>query len=265
MKVRNYRSLARRRWRRFRLRTYLFVGLAGLIAGGLVYFILFSTFFRARVITVAGNLTALDEPTIIAMLELKNRDSWLGSLLDEKHLLRWRENTTIRHPLIKSVSVRRDFFTRTILIKIEERIRAGIWCYAAVAATDPAACYWHDAAGIILGPAPETAGALLTQINDDRSARPAIGATVIEPRYFAILSHILAELGKNSLHFNSFRLDQAHQELSAITETGTRIVFSLRFKPTPPVFEFLKKLIDEKQLAKLNYVDLTVENRIYTK
>jgi cell division septal protein FtsQ len=265
MKVKNYRSPRRSFWRRIRFRTYLYSILAVLVGGGLTYGMFFSSGFYVHRISVVGDFTALDEPTIITLLEVKNQESWLAPILSERHILLWSEKTILDHPLIKSLKIRRNILARTVRVTVEERVRTGVWCYAAVSDTDLPACYWHDVEGIILGPAPKTTGALLIQINDNLTSQPEPGSMAIEPGYFQVIKTILAALEKNSIRFTAFDLDRDHQELSANTETGTQITFSLRFNPGDQVFEFLKKLIDEKQLARLSYIDLTVENRIYTK
>ena len=68
----------------------------------------------------------------------------------------------------------------------------------------------------------------------------------------------------NNLAVQRYLIQNDLQELHALTATNTEIRFSLRFDPDNG-FSALLSFLVKNNLKNVNYIDLTVENRMYVR
>jgi cell division septal protein FtsQ len=248
----------RKKRRSSRAKFYLLVLLAFLILFGLYYMISYSDIFAVEKIKVEGDLNYFSENSLMEIIEAELLEKKLAQFLGIDNIFSWDENLVLAHPFLESLSIESNIFKREILIRVVERSRFGIWCYSGE-------CYWFNEDGLVLERAPQTTGALVIQINDTEVRPPAPGTLVAPENFYRIVKSILTKLEARSIKFPVFTLNRSRQEFIAETEKKTDIIFSLRFDPETRIFDFLSTLIAENQIDQLEYVDLTVENRIYTK
>jgi len=263
--MRKYR-IGRKRRRRFRrqFKFYIFLLLFIALVYGAYYSVAESGVFNVTQIKIVGELKHFTREGIISETRAALANSRTAKFLGPENVFTWDPQLKLDDPFLKKFELDRSIFSRKIIINIEEREPFGIWCFEG-GADRLRQCYWFDRDGIALGSAPQTAGALIIQINDTEPVQPKLGRRVVAEDFFRVVSGILDILRRQPIRFSSYTLNRSRQELTAQTETGTRIVFSLRFDPSDQILTFLNSLISSGQLDKLRYVDLTVKNRIYTK
>lgn len=242
---------------RARLRVFLWcVAISGL-AAGLVYVSVYSPVFRVQNVRVEGVSQLTPESALNVVKPLVFHTAllkWLG----ERNMLAWQERQ-IRVPTsgILMASIDRNIFTRSVVISIEERKQAGIWCFRE-------SCFWFDQEGVLFEPAPYTEGGLVAQIEENRPEPIPLGEKIIEDRFLDTLLKLAADLPKMNFAIEKMTFDRELQELSVATFNGPRILFSVRFDPDQNL-NGVQNLRSTLNFSELEYVDLRVENRIFYK
>lgn len=132
-----------------------------------------------------------------------------------------------------------------------------IWCGPS--------CYWISQDGIVIEPAPDTEGSAIIKILDVRESALVPNAPVLEERFLANAMKILLRAGQLPVRLYEYRFDGRLQELAAIGANGEKFIFSVRFEATEKLFASLAEVISKNNLKNFEYIDLTVENRIYLK
>lgn len=132
-----------------------------------------------------------------------------------------------------------------------------IWC-----ALD---CAWIDRRGIASEPAPLTEGSSITVIRNQDGGNLVTGALVIQERFIKPVVSIIDGIANLPIRVKEYSFNTKLQELTAIGVNGDKFVFSVRFEPTEKLFASLAEVIAKNNLKNFEYIDLTVENRIYLK
>lgn len=233
----------RRYYRRLRMKLYCYAGLLTLLVVGALYLFLNLPFLHIKKFDVAGSA---DFDQIRGEL-LKGS---LARFLGFQNFFSWPNE-------ISGLKVEKDFLTGTLRIVPAPADHFAIWC-----GKD---CYWVDRSGQLIEKAPDTEGSAIPKITDQSEQSLKISAPVMPIEAFANLTKIVDGLNQLSLGISDYQFNARLQELRATTVRDEKLIFSLRFTPSAKLFSYLKELIDSGKLHTAEYLDFTVENRIYLK
>ncbi len=232
-----------RYYRKFRIKLYCYAGLLMFLGLGISYAFLNFQFFRIKEFDVSGSAD-LEE----IRGELLRGD--LARFLGFFNFLSWPST-------VSGFKVEKDFLTGTLRIVAGVADRFAIWC-----GKD---CYWVNRAGQLIEKAPDTEGSAIPKIMDASGKNIKIGDSVMAADIFENVEKIMAGLNQLSWGVRDYRFDPRLQELTAFGARGEKLIFSVRFAPSAKIFSYLQDLISSGKLRTSEYVDFTVENRIYLK
>ncbi len=238
----------RRHYRKLRIRFYLASGLLIVATAGLVYGLFNVPFLHIKKFEVSGSA---DFEEIRGELLRGNLAQFLGF----KNFLAWPSQ-------VAGFNVEKDLLTGTLRIIAGIADRFAIWCYQRDSDNQ---CYWINRTGQILEKAPDTEGAAIPKILDSSGKVNRIGAWVISVDFFDNVEKILSGLDRLSVGVREYFYDAKLQELVAKGARGERLIFSVRFAPSEKLFSYIREMNDSGKLRSAEYVDFTVENRIYIK
>jgi len=229
---------------------------------GVVYLIIYSPLLQIKNINsvvLEGDIRNFNE--IISDLNFFfAARSRIASILGAGNILIWEnqaEDFLKYQPAISSLTIRKDYFKRTVDINIEGRKKFGVFCSIIE-------CWWFDKKGVVFEKASRIEGEIIYNINDLSNRKLEIGERILPQNFFdnAIkIFEVMEEIGFNirTLNIDDLELQEAHIESLLIP----KIYFSLRFAPkfNNDIFKNFKEI----GLQKIEYIDLRVENRIYYK
>lgn len=263
----------RKKRRRFTVVASILLFLIVVLIGGGAYLFFYTDAFYFTHIEITG-LKSLKKEDILT----KNKISFF-------------EAVDLNKPLIRTSKTKRDYISKKLTITIEEREPYAIWCRSvpqisialtapvAEAATSsasstnssaessnlgtPSSCYWFDKDGFIFAEAPETEGVLIRSIHDVSLREVHVGEYVLPDDPRAILFKIFGFVDAVDIQVGRFELESLDkQEVTAFTEAGPVIYFSLRLDPSFAI-EPVRSL--KATLPTLKYVDLRSENKVFYK
>ncbi len=243
-----------RRYRNLRIKIYLWAGLVLLAAILTVYSIFKLPFLQIQKIEISGRID-------LEALQAEVFKNKLAQFLGIDNFLSWPKE-------IGGVLIEKDYFTGTLKGITDSPERFIIWCPSAGSGQAPSGaseCYWVNRSGIAVETAPDTEGSAIPKVKDSRETALLEGKHVLSKNLFSNLAKIIDGFAKLPVSIADFNFDDRLQELTANGARGERIIFSLRFAPSERAFSYLKDLISSGKLRASEYVDLTVENRIYLK
>jgi len=208
----------------------------------LTYILFFSPVFKIRHIGVNNN----EE---VSLDQIKDNFSYGNIFL--------RSNNSIKHkllekiPKIASIEIKKNFFKRSIVLKIQERQRLGIVCNST--------CFYIDKQGVVFENAPQTSGSLILLINDYTNRDFNINKNVFDKKIIdsilEIKEYLLAETNIKALNFNVEIFPIT--EIKVIVNEGWYILFDLERDIKKQLLS-LKAVLQEKiqQRDNLEYIDL---------
>ncbi|MEK7653831.1 MAG: hypothetical protein AAB345_00930 [Patescibacteria group bacterium] len=238
----------RRHYRGLRIKLYFASGLLIAAVVGLVYGLLNIPFLHIQKFEVSGSA---DFEEIRGELLKGNLARFLGF----QNFLAWPSK-------VAGFNVEKDLLTGTLRIIAGIADRFAIWCYQQESGSQ---CYWINRTGQILEKAPDTEGAAIPKIIDLAGKVSRIGAWVIPIDFFDNVEKIVAGLDRLSVGVREYSYDQKLQELVAGGARGERLIFSVRFTPSEKLFSYIQEMNVSGKLRAAEYLDFTVENRIYLK
>lgn len=243
MRIFNSPAQRRRHYRRFRIRIYFlasFVLLLGILS---LFTILKLPTFQIKKFEISGPIT-------FGEARGKIFSNFFTKILGHTNFFSWPEE-------IGKIKIEKDYLAGVLKITSPELERFAIWCGDS--------CFWIDSVGVAIEPAPDTEGSAIFKIQSNQQESIAIGKSVISETVFAVISEILTGLKNTPVAIEEISLDAKLQELIILTAKKTKLFFSYRFIPSTQVFEYISEIAQSGKLAKLKYVDFTVEHRIYEK
>ncbi len=225
-----------------------------------------SPLFKFKELRIEGNETVQKEDILMLYQSNMFRDSFFRYLLGYRNFLVWPEELTPEElrqfPVIKRAATEKDYGRGLLLIKVEERKAAGIWCGMQ---TELPRCFWFDDEGVLFDKAPLVEGNLIRAVRDYASAEIYLGARVLGKEQITNLLSVFQVFARTGLSVKEISLsDLGLQELTITTYEGPELYFSLRFKAddAAQVLDFL----DQKpNFRKFEYVDFRVKDRVYYK
>jgi hypothetical protein len=201
------------------------------------------------------------------------RDSRLAHLFGRDHFFVWPsaidEHDLGNLPNVRTLTLEKNYRTRTVRVRIEEREPFGIWCLRKRA---PVECFWFEYDGTVFEPAPEAEGKLIRVVSDHVNEKLAFGEKILPAHFLPTLRAVLDFLLLSPLAVREVRYeDPALQEVRATMFEGPELYFSLRFSPEG-AFGVVGSLLEKDRAGtlsprfnELQYIDFRVENRAYYK
>jgi hypothetical protein len=247
----------------FRLKACGFFVLFLIMVFGGIYLFFYSDFFRIKNISEEFS-DGSSAPSLAEDLNVFfSSGSELASRLGLNSILNWKNGEVpgeflAKYPEIEKISVKKNYWGRTVEVLAQKREKFGIWCLANK-------CFWFDKNGIAFGESPEMEGGLIRKVSDFSGREVKEGDSILESRFAGNLIKIFGVLESAGLGY-SLKLDNIElQEITAVPAQNNlpEIYFSLRFDPSFGLTALEK--LKEKNLANLSYIDLRVENRAYYK
>lgn len=232
-----------------------------LVLGGAFYGVVKAPFFTIQGVDVVGvEEAALREKVLAVAEESIAADAW-GRFLGSRHYLAWPHILAVDDPQIALAEIDKQLFERRIQIIVTRRAPYAIWCFDG----SEMACVWVDEEGIVLRDAPEPNGSLILSFYDLREASPRYGIHVIEPELFSRIRQFGEALKSLSLSVERMVLDTFREELRVETSGGSYILFSLLTEIPAEAVRVLGTFLERNSFERIEYIDLTVENKIYVK
>ncbi len=276
------------RKRAHRRRAFFYIAaliLYGVLLAG-AWLVLRSQFFAVRDIEIRGNVH-VNGSDILALVEGPGFSrSRLARLLGIRNMLAWPSSVssdTLKFiPQLESLTLEKNYGTRSILIRVTERTPTGIWCFEqtqtsvvgtqANATSSPAQisapneCFWFDENGTIYKRSFDAEGGLITVVHDySQNGLGFFSPVLPRPEFIANLLGIFRVLAASGLSAKEIRLnDVSLQEIEVDTYEGPALYFSVRF-PADNDLPVIKSLETGGGFSKLHYIDFRVENRAYYK
>lgn len=267
-----------RQWLKFRIKSYAVV--AGLILTAVFgfYTTLNWQFLKITDIQVTG-LDTEKKDDFLRKLEpiiFKNK---ISGILGLENYFSWPKEISglalmsLQQPNLDfaSITINKDLFKHQITVDMHKRQRLGIICEnnSADSAISPRLsvtnCWWFDDTdGLLMSEAPFADGQMFFRINETGMVNLALGQLILPESLFINLKIILEILKDLNIAIADMRLDRALEELTIASTGHFRLIFSLRFDPSA-VIGSVKDLLVKTPAEKIDYIDLTVENKIYLK
>ena len=233
-----------------------------LISGAIILifiFILSAVFYlpwlHFKKVNVLGNLH-IQESELFQKLLIANLDNQFAKYLGYTNMLIWN-NTNIKEPLVKKITIQRNWLDRTIDIKVEERERYAAWCLER-------SCFWITEDGYALEKSPKSEGQLVNIINSNQEINLKPGEKVLPIEEIAYLKIILDKISSLNISMLNIDYDDKTLELTIKTNAGSKLLFSLYFNPLLTI-STLGEIILKQKLSLLEYIDFRTENKVYYK
>lgn len=249
---------------------------------GVIFAIQRSSLFRVRSLTVEGVSDAYGQQILGNLDAFSKQHSLLFRFLGDRNMIAWGGNEEAfieANPDIKEMHIEKEYFSRTILIKVIGREKFGVWCHqgngpsqdsgdaSSTAGTlstgdSSEACYWFDGEGVLFAKAPLIRSELFNRVFDSTGRSLGLRDKVMPDRLFQNLIRIFKLLEVAQVNTKTVALsDLALEQVEADSVSDPVIIFSLRFDPSFSLsaIDALKK---SGAWTKLHYANLTVENKV---
>lgn len=196
-----------------------------------------------------------------------------------------------RLPALRSVQASKNILKRRLLVAVEERTYAGIWCTRGeretthsasstitVTVTSTAAdsagrqlpshgpCFLMDAKGVLYDMAPESTGILQLRLVGSTPQDPQLGATAVNGQTLAWIARAKEALEKQfSIRTTVFELRDPADAI-AHTSAGWPILFDTA-RPLESALSALRQALAaiDQSVRTIEYLDLRIEGRVYYK
>lgn len=245
---------SRKVWIRVKIGIGVVLGVA--FIGGVVYGIYFSPLATDFSLHVEGtDAITVDDFNAIGPMVLSFRLSKniLFLKTEEAQLYLLKKN-----PHLASVVVEKNIIRRAVTIHAQERKREMVWCVSS-------ACYWVDATGVAFEEAPDIEGLLLVNVHDATRDSMTRGEKVIDSDNVIRIVDFVSALNDRAIPWMRVELKSKESyEAWVLLEQQTVIRISLRTM-SQELIEAFFEVLRSIDIAKVDYFDLTVENRIYYK
>ena len=226
-----------------------------------------SGLFHVQSITVEGTRLLKHEQFVAQFRTQLIGSSAFQAFLGPQNILFWVAGSDdvssfspVLFPQARSFHVETSLFSRTVLIRVEERPFAGIWCSVRES------CYAFDDGGILFAPVPSAAGSLFLTITDRNEDRIGILGLpfLTNPEWIGNVLTILRVVRDEGIGIAGVSiLDREIREWELRTDSRVTFRFDLAFIPDhfPAVLRELKSRFSGNSLL----LDFRVPRRVYYK
>lgn len=255
------------RWFKFRLKCYGFLALTALVAIGVIYAVKETKFLKVQQFEISG-INAEDSRKFLAELTPRIFKNPLARFLGVENYFSWPSQLDFSDSDIASLDIKKDFINRKVTITLKERKRLGIWCqrFFPEAGAENSKCLWFDEQdGALLGEASDARGQIVPVIWEAISNDGDASSVFMSEISFGNFKKIIEGARSLNLILKNAEYKRDLEELRLITREGAELIFSLRFDPLESVFPAFAKLLETNPLVRVNYINMTVENKIYLK
>ncbi len=257
---------ARARCRRRRWFLALATAGAGLVLILFFAFLVRAPLFRVRQVEISGNEeTGREEVISFLESEVLKGGGW-RTYLGASHLLAWPDSIPAESladlPMLKRVTIVKDWLNKKVSITVEERKVFGIWCQD----TEDTRCFWFDEDGTLLSPSPQVSGSLILMVRDASGAELSAGSKMLPAAEISNAFSVFRVLRESGVGVREIRVeDRSLAEMKVRLENGPALYFSLRF-PADNALAVLRSLDSQSsEFMGIQYIDFRVENRAYYK
>lgn len=241
--------------RALRIKIYFAFLLLALLVFVFYYLITHSSVFKIKNILIENNKFLTNEEILIS-LKQKVLSTFFGGQAGFENILAWPSGEIkISDPAILNIDIEKEWWKREVLVKVNERERFAIWCNS-----QANNCYWIDKEGYVFADAPVTEGSLVFTIFDKGNSNLFLGARVEEDRFVGNFISILKNFYRTGFEIKKITSDSALKEIRIATLEGPFFIFSTRVDPSKNL-----SLIKDLDLNKVEYIDLTVDDKIFYK
>lgn len=272
--------------RRFlKYKIILAVAIFLILLGGIFYAVVYSPLFH--ITQINADKTQISADLINNLKDFFANRSKISKFLGPDNILIWNDgelNQFLQNPEVAEIALKKDYFKRTIEIKVGLRERFGVWCQqqlitgnqqlitnsasAGQQATGDTAtsCWWFDKKGVLFAVAPDLEGNAINEVDDFSGRNLNEGDSVLEPDFAQNLIKIFGVLGKSGLGIRALKLENLNELEIFFDQPQTllpKIYFSLKEDP-----EFALAAVENLKsigLNKIEYIDFRVENKVYYK
>ncbi len=234
-------------------------------AGGLIYALFFSYLFNIKEISIST--AGLKNQEVRSLVD--------GYLSEKKFLIPRFSNIFLANteqisalisqqfPAVENIKVEKKYF-HALEISMDLKEAVGIWCYR-----KDKSCFYFDRQGTAFDSVGETSGALLLNINDERDQLEELGQPVASSDLFNLIFQASNQFKKIKIEVLKFIIPATEDfRLDAQTAEGWKIYLSTKDDLTRQIDNlqlFLAQKIMPEKRSQLQYIDLTVPNRVYYK
>ncbi|MEK7507828.1 MAG: hypothetical protein AAB602_01965 [Patescibacteria group bacterium] len=305
--IKNYLSdiTVRRRRRRIFAIIGLLCAVIFLLTAGGSWFFISSPFFQIEKIIITGNTFVSQSDAMSLLRATIITGAWWKSLLGLENILVWPDTLSqagnpVFYPAVKNVSISKNYFKRTVSVRIEERESIGTWCFQKTQISDDvnadergsaqkigvgaigenprinlrestSVCWLFDDEGIIFKRSPSTEGNLLMIVRDYSQKAAGLNSKIIAGQYMENFLSIIRVIRESSLGLKEMVIKNlALEEVEVLTRVGAagtenpKFYFSLRF-PANGALAAIESLYAKPGFKNLEYIDFRVENKVYYK
>ncbi|OGZ00413.1 MAG: hypothetical protein A2945_03665 [Candidatus Liptonbacteria bacterium RIFCSPLOWO2_01_FULL_52_25] len=239
-----------------------------LVALGASWLVFRSPFFRWKQFEITGNERVLTEDvmSLLRARALEGRWRPFQALLGLRSMLIWpdvlSEDDLAFLPTIKSITLEKNYGSRTIIARVEERKLYGIWCTDGDEAY-PARCMWFDSEGTLFERAVAAQGGIIMTVRDHSQPFLPLRTRILPEAFVLNMFSIFRVLAASDLDRKEITInDLALEEVKVATYNGPELYFSLRF-PADNSLAAIEDLMSKPGFGKLEYLDFRVESRVY--
>lgn len=230
----------------------------------MVYFLFFSKIFNVREVGIFARNGEVEVRSVVEKYLAKKR-----FFIPRLNNIFWVSGDNIsvlisqQFASAENIKVEKEYF-HGLRISLDQKEAKGVWCYKA-----EDQCVYFDRHGIAFDAATETSGSLLLNVTDYKGKFEKLGQSVSSPEIFNLISQANEQLKKIKLTGTKFIIPAEEVfRLDVRTGEGWKIYLSTKddlAKQLNNLDLFLAQKISPEKRTQLQYIDLTILNRIYYK
>lgn len=243
---------------------FLFLILLLGAVGGIVYFLFFSRLFNVREVNVFTKNGEIEVRSVVEKYLAEKK-----FFIPRSSNIFWVSGDRIsvlisqQFASAENIKVEKEYF-HGLKISLDQKEAVGVWCYKA-----EDQCVYFDRHGIAFETATETSGSILLNVTDYKGKFEKLGQAVSSPEMFNLISQANGELKKVKLTATKFIIPAEEDfRFDIQTSEGWKIYLSTKddlAKQLNSLNLFLAQKITLEKRSQLQYIDLTVPNRVYYK
>jgi len=247
----------RGRKKRIRYKLWLGVSLVCILVVGGLYFFYQSPLFSFKTITVVDSRGA-DHSELLGLMRDYVESKWWSHFLPANHMLAWLFIKKLPLPIFESVDVVKKYSESSLSFVITEYQRVGLWCFQKAQE-----CFWFNRDGLLFQEAPVSEGALFLKIQDVE--RDPSDQIKIDPQLITSIESINEIFTGAQKGVDSITYLYSKRELQMKLVAGQEFIIGVKKIPPATFYTYLKNFLATTNLDSIDYVDFSVENRIFVK